>query len=318
MPELRRDYLTDNFVSIAEERGGRPFFYKHENVDLSHEGCPFCPENSFMTPKETYISPDARVRVVPNKYPAFSEREGEYGFHEVIIDTPDHAQKLKDFSLYDMRNVLLAIRERMECFYRNGQIKYVQIIKNDGRNAGASIAHSHWQLFALDFLPNIQEKIQANFFKYRRSIYSCFLCDLIKGTGLLRIYENELFLAYSPYASIYTHMVQIIPKRHISDFRHFDENYISALAEILKKIVTAIEIVNPGVSYNLCFQNIPYNMHGEKYKAGHFFIQVIPRIGNLAGFEFSTGCFINSVKPEKSCESLKNAIIRADINYANG
>lgn len=309
MPELRKDFLTDALVAIAEERGDRPHFYKHENIDLSGDNCPFCPENNNMTPKETYISKDGRVRVVPNKYPAFSIKSGEYGFHEVIIDTPEHDEKFKDFSINDIFTVFYAIRERLDTYFTNKRIKYVQIIKNDGRNAGASIFHSHWQLFALDFLPNIQKKIHSNLNKYSKTLSTCFLCDIKKSEGLLKICENELFMAYSPYASMYTHMVQIIPNNHVRDFKDFDDKHLLALAEILKKILNALEILNPGLSYNICFQNTPYNMKEEKYKSGHFFIQVIPRIGNLAGFEFSTGCYISMVKPENSCESLKKIIM---------
>jgi UDPglucose--hexose-1-phosphate uridylyltransferase len=213
-----------------------------------------------------------------------------------------------DFSDARLLSVLTAIRERIKVYAADNRIKYIQIIKNEGQNAGASIYHSHWQLFAIDFLPDTQKKMCTRLWNYSQIIGSCFLCDIKKDAGLLTVYENPLFLAYSPYASAYPHMVQILPKAHIGDFLCFDDTYLAALGDALKKIITALELINPGLSYNICFQNAPYNVKKEKYKASHFFIQIIPRIGNLAGFEFSTGCFINSVLPEKSRASLKELL----------
>jgi len=308
MPEIRKDFLTGATVAISEEREMRPFFHKREDMDVSRENCPFCPENAFMTPGDVYVSKDGRVRAVPNKYPAFAENSCAYGFHEVVIDTPVHEEKLKDFSIDGLGTALSAIRARTDFYYRNHQIKYVQIIKNDGQNAGASIFHSHWQLFALDFLPALQKTIHTNLYYYEQRVRSCFLCDIKNGAGLLTVYENAYFLAYSPYASLYPHMVQIISKEHIGDIRDFDGARLEALAESLKIIAAALDAVVPNLSYNICFQNSPYHMESVQYRAAHFFIRFIPRIGNLAGFELSTGCYISSVAPEKSCASLKKAI----------
>ncbi|MDR1687526.1 MAG: DUF4931 domain-containing protein [Clostridiales bacterium] len=313
MPEVRIDYLTEDIVTIAEERANRPHFFKHETHSGKQfteytEGCPFCPENSHMLPDPIYVSQNGRVIVVPNKYPAFSENGSGYGFHEVIIDTPRHTQKFNEFSEQEISGVLSAIQSRLNYYRTLKRIKYVQIIKNDGRSAGASIYHSHWQIFAMDFVPNKQRLIHTNLHNYRRELNSCFLCDIQKNEGTLKIYENAGFFAYSPYASLYPNMVQILPKEHISDFADFDGKAINSLSEILKKAVNALNILMDDVSFNICFQNAPYDSPDEKYKCGHFFIQLIPRISNFAGFELSTGCFINMVKPEKSCLKMKEII----------
>jgi len=305
MPEIRKDFLTGQLVAISEERGERPIFYTRGETDTSREQCPFCPENRHMTPDDIYVSDNKRVRVFPNKYPALTDTPRAYGFHEVIIDTPVHSEKLKDFNAGDITTIFLAIQSRLDHHYKNPKIKYIQIIKNEGQNAGASIYHSHWQLFAMDFIPGMQETIRKNLYAYSQKANSCFLCDLINGKNTSKICEDEYFLAYSPYASTCPHMVNITSKSHIGSFRELDAAALTALSHIIKKVLSALDTIVCGLSYNICFQDMPYN-------EGHFFVQLIPRIGNLAGFELSTGCFINYVLPEKSSGMLKDIIAKAN------
>lgn len=309
MPELRKDFLTEELVVIAEKRENRPQFFKPSfKEDTNTRDCPFCPENSDMTPPQLYISPCKNVRVIPNKYPAFVPEVGEYGYHEVVIDTPEHYKQMHEFSISELSEVIKAIKNRLNVYNCDRRIKYVQVIKNNGPDAGASIFHSHWQIFAIDFLPNKQNKIRENLELYSKATGRCFICDLCqdKYNGLLKITENESFVAYSPYASVYTHMVQIAPKAHISDFAHITEADGKALSSIVLTVVNALKMLNSEISYNICLQNTSYPCDN----IGHFYLQIIPRIGNLAGFEFSTGCFINSAKPEDSCDALKRIIAK--------
>ncbi|MDR3090849.1 MAG: DUF4931 domain-containing protein [Clostridiales bacterium] len=309
MPEIRRDFLTGTYVTIADERSLRPIFFETRNLpqETDADSCPFCPKNAHMTPSVVY-SKNA-VRVFPNKYPAFTEDSASgYGFHEVIVDTEEHALRFADFKPVDVYETLLAARSRCTFFSRNPRVKYVQVMKNEGAAAGASIEHSHWQIFALSFLPEMQWKIQSNFADYREKMGKCFLCDRYESGHLFAIAENEKFIAHCPWASAYTHMVDIMPKKHTSDLCAFSDDDLRHLAALIKKCVKALNTLKPGLSYNICLQNAPAGDCDERLKNGHFFVQIIPRVGNVAGFEFSTGCYINSVPPEKAKEELSRLI----------
>jgi galactose-1-phosphate uridylyltransferase len=80
-----------------------------QNVPSFLETCPFCPGNENKTPPEVMRFPSNTaepwaVRVIPNKFSALSgslqltrsvndvwRRIEGFGFHEVIIDSPDHS-----------------------------------------------------------------------------------------------------------------------------------------------------------------------------------------------------------------------------------
>ncbi|GHU51184.1 galactose-1-phosphate uridylyltransferase [Clostridia bacterium] len=319
VPELRKDFLTGLYVTISEARGNRPYMFNNIAEFAEESGasskCPFCPENSELMPETVYTTPNGLVRVIPNKYMAFSsESPTAYGFHEVVIDTLEHKKRVTEMKIAELFEVFFAIQQRLRHYAGDERIKYVQVIKNDGKSAGASLRHLHWQIFAMSFLPERPQKIQNNFLKYHRQTKSCFFCDRGK-MEILKVAENNAFIAYCPFASTYTNMVNIAPKRHVSDFGSFTKDELKYLSQIFKVCVSALRALVPNIAYNVCFQNALYNTESpekedeeNEFSGGHFFLQIIPRISNMAGFEFATDCYINSVRPEKTCELLKNII----------
>lgn len=301
MPYLRKDYLTEQWVTIAQERANRPMIHASEESE-----CPFCTGNSHLTPPPILVSSDGLIRVVPNKYPAFSMEIGDAkGYHEVLIDTPVHYELFHDFSVSHVRLVLEALQARSRSLSRLPSIRHVQIFKNNGVGAGASIAHSHWQIIALEMVPSLQQTIQKNFRSYEERHGKCYLCEIMKRVSAYLITENESFIAHTPESGLYTFGVDITAKRHVAHFEDLSKEELSLLAEIMERVLQMLCRAKPGLAYNICFQSRPRLEESEK--VGHFFIQIIPRLGNLAGFEFSTGCYINSVTPEVAAEILRNS-----------
>jgi UDPglucose--hexose-1-phosphate uridylyltransferase len=80
--ELRQDPLGGGWVAITVGRAARPeAFLADVGTPRGPLGCPFCPGNEHMTPPEVWADrrpgtepdrPGWRVRVVPNKFPAFA------------------------------------------------------------------------------------------------------------------------------------------------------------------------------------------------------------------------------------------------------
>src|SRR2546430_15060225 len=114
-PELRRDPISGRWVIISSARGKRPAVAmprQEEELPEVRERCPFCYGKEDATPFEIYSyrpdhsrsnQPGWKVRVVPNKFPAFgifpevfirrfglSQIATGYGAHEVVVDSPDH------------------------------------------------------------------------------------------------------------------------------------------------------------------------------------------------------------------------------------
>ena len=135
MPELRKDPITGRWVIISTDRSKRPSDFAREPERKMSSMCPFCPGNEDKTPPEilAYRSngaapnkPGWNVRVVPNKFPALGiegamDKRGEglfdrmngIGAHEVIIETPEHGEKMAEYSEKRLEDVLWAFPDRM-------------------------------------------------------------------------------------------------------------------------------------------------------------------------------------------------------------
>ena len=115
------------------------------------------------------------VRVVPNKFPAVAPSETlcptclplsdvtpagaipGFGRHEVIIESPRHVASLSQLTPAEAEVVFRAYRDRIRDLKAEGGFKYVQIFKNVGSAAGASLEHVHSQLVALPGVPEVVE-----------------------------------------------------------------------------------------------------------------------------------------------------------------
>ena len=102
------------------------------------EECPFRAGHEERTPPETLRLPEAdewTVRVVPNLYRALERQE-------VVIHTPRHVRSLAELEEHEIDLVAEAWRRRREAVPDG----YAHAFVNEGRDAGASLPHSHSQL----------------------------------------------------------------------------------------------------------------------------------------------------------------------------
>jgi UDPglucose--hexose-1-phosphate uridylyltransferase len=307
--ELRKDYILDRYVIISSGRGKRPFEFKKEcsenNDDPSK--CFFCPGHEDQTPPEIGRIPSGdnwQLRWFPNKF-AVVTKEGDpsirtdnkfftfasgYGFHEVIVETNDHSKQLADLEIEQIKMLLGIYIERINNLSKKENIEYVSIFKNHGREAGTSLVHSHSQIIAYNKLPNlIKDKVQAV-----KNYSSCPYCEIIniEKDSDRRCFENNNFVAFSPYASRFHFEIWIFPKDHIKNITDMTDPQIWELAEILKKALSRLKELN--ISYNMA---LFYSPHGEDL---HFHIEITPRQAIWAGFELLTEDIINSMSPEDS------------------
>lgn len=128
---------------IAAGRANRPGAWLPEieaPTDEELERCPFCGGREDRTPPEVLRLGDDpwRVRVVPNLYPAFERQE-------VVIHSPEHVRSIADLDERAVEAVAEAWERRLTAAREEG-FGYVHAFVNEGRLAGASLAHSHSQL----------------------------------------------------------------------------------------------------------------------------------------------------------------------------
>ena len=265
---IERNPITDDPVLIVPEREQRPNIFR-EGTDR----CPFCAGHEADTPPEIWRDGDPwRIRVFPNKYPA-TER------HEVIVETPDHHATFDQLAPDHAAAVIDSYISR----YYSLQSEYVCIFKNHGPSAGASIPHLHSQVIGTPFLPRRIEREAAAL------AHRCALCA-IDDEPLIKATENYRWIA--PRGSSMGYEQWIVPRRHEPEMREGLE-----LAALLQRATHAMMSVAD--SFNWIFINFP------RQPAAHWYVQLMPRLAVVAGFEIGSGSAINTMMPAEAARRLQ-------------
>ncbi len=332
MPELRKDPISGRWVIISVERGKRPTDFISPSLKRRAGGfCPFCPGNEHTTTPEIIAfrpastppnSPGWTLRVVPNKFPALQihgdlNKRGEgifdmmngIGAHEVIIETPDHQQSLATMPQRAAEDVLWAYYFRLTDLKKDVRFKYVLIFKNEGEVAGATLEHTHSQLIALPIIPKTVREEMESSKKYYDAKERCIFCDIISQeaeSAKRVIYENDKYIAISPFAPRDPFEIWILPKRHESNFYPADKSFTS-LAEMLQRILKQLDAVLDFPPYNFILHTSPFKEEINEYY--HWHIEILPRLTKRAGFEWGSGFFINPTPPEEATRFLREAKI---------
>jgi UDPglucose--hexose-1-phosphate uridylyltransferase len=303
---------------------------------------PFAEGNEARTPPELYAvrpaggapnSPGWAVRVVPNLFPALSESDaaapaaaegrteaagaaaggslrgdahGELfrslparGAHEVIVNGPQPVLSLAELPVGQVATAIDAWRERMRA---HADSAYVQLIVNERREAGASLPHTHAQLYALDFVPAAIARERERFGAYTtRTMGQSLLGDLVAEEVRLRerivaIDDDAVLMA--PYASRLPFQLMLAPRRPRARFEDDGPTGAALLHEGLCRLARHLGASPP---LNLWVRTAPRG-------AEHFCwrIDIVPRLTHLAGLELSTDLNLNIVAPEHAAALLRD------------
>lgn len=239
--------------------------------------CPFCPGNEKDTPPETYRlgkgvadGPGWQVRVVPNKFNITD-------IHEVIIHSPDHEKSVDELPLSQVELIIKAYKERFSFNKEKGQ---VYIFSNHNLASGASLIHPHSQLV---IVPN---GVKTNTLEVQPVV------NIVE--------QNDSFISYCPEFSEWAYEVWITNEIQNSNFKDINETQIKNLAKILQSSLIKLKKIHavhyPKKSYGYNFYISP----GQNW-----YLRIIPRFMERAGFELSTRIMVNSVDPKKAAEEFK-------------
>jgi len=149
--------------------------------------------------------------------------------------------------------------------------------------------------------------------KYYQEKNRCIFCDIVQyhqNNNQRMIVENDHFLAFVPYAPRFPYEIWILPKKHISHFMKTEDQELSYLSEILKKLLVSMKKSLNDSPYNLILHTTPFERKGEKsyLESYHWHMEMLPTITKVAGFEWGTGFYINPVIPEDAAEVLRKNI----------
>lgn len=135
----------------------------------------------------------------------------------------------------------------------------------------------------------------------------CVFCSIIqqerKGPRL--VLENSKFIVFAPYASVHPMEFWIVPKRHDITLLGLSQFEVKAFAETMKASLEGLRTLVNDPPYNYGFHLTLDKNAGAYY---HWHLEVYPKLSIWAGFELSTGIYINTVTPETAAESLRKTI----------
>jgi UDPglucose--hexose-1-phosphate uridylyltransferase len=335
LPELRIDPLTGLRTIVAGDRADRPGggFSVEPRPPLDPETDPFLEGHEDRTPPEVYAlrpkggepdTPGWLVRVVPNLYPAlgdgdhappadplaagrgqpdlFSSKPAT-GAHEVIVNTPAPAASLADLDAEQLETALGAWRERMRAHAEDAE--YVHVIVNEGREAGASLPHSHAQLYALGFVPAAVARERERFTAWHeRTQGRNLLEDLVQEEVRLRerfVAVDSEAVALCPYASRVPFQLTIVPRTPRARFEDDGPLGAALLLDVLKRFEALFGAVPP---FNMWVRTAPRGTTTFCWR-----IDFVPRLTQLAGLEMGAGVNLNIVPPERAAEQLRDAAV---------
>jgi UDPglucose--hexose-1-phosphate uridylyltransferase len=325
LAEVRVDALTGLRTIVAGERatrpGGGPRATPPEPIDPATD--PFAAGHEDRTPPELAAvrpnggPPDSEgwtVRVVPNLYPALApapdlpgERDAHpelfysepaRGSHEVIVNAPDPVTSLADLELGQVEAAMTMWRTRMRA---HEEAAYVHLIVNERREAGASLPHTHAQLYALTFVPAAVARERERFAAHAvRTMGGNLLEDLVQEEVRRRerlvAYDDEAVLI-APYASRLPYQLMLAPRMPQGDFAADGPLGAALLHDGLRRLRTVLGASPP---LNLWVRTAPEGAETFSWR-----IDILPRLTHLAGLELGTGVNLNVVAPEQAAAELR-------------
>jgi UDPglucose--hexose-1-phosphate uridylyltransferase len=202
-----------------------------------------------------------RVRVVPNLYPAFERQE-------VVIHSPEHIRSLADLPEAQIELIAEAWQQRIEAALEEG-FTYVHALVNEGRLAGASLAHSHSQLVWL------REDPPAVAAESRSGLEQLTLDDLrvLEHGGAVAVVHGA---GAGPYESLIV------------------GGTLADRLGALRQLVARLRELEGPFAWNAW-------LHAREPKHMHF----VPRLTALAGIELGAGLYVNVLPPEVAAERLR-------------
>ena len=339
-PELRIDPLTGHKAIVAGARAGRPGGELNATpaAEIDRGSDPFAEGNEDRTPPELYAvrpngglpnAPGWTVRVVPNLYPALvpegqdEGREPEqpenpalspgvnanrdlfwsapaHGGHEVIVNSPKPVVSLAALTPAEVATAMDVWRERMRT---HADAAYVHLIVNERKEAGASLPHTHSQLYALDFVPAAVARERERFGAYAtRTMGGNLLADLVqeevrKRERIVAIDEDTVLMA--PYGARVPYQLLLAPRRPRPRFQDDGPTGAPMLHDALNRLAQRLGASPP---LNLWVRTAPRD-------AEHFCwrIDILPRLTHLAGLELGAGVNLNIVAPERAAAELRDS-----------
>ena len=222
------------------------------------------------------------------------------GAHEVIVNAPEHATTLAGLSPERFAGAVDAWRQRIRA--HAAESAYCHLIVNEGSEAGASLVHTHAQLYALEFVPVTVARERERFTAYNERTAGGHLLEDVgaeevrRGDRLVAVDDDALLVC--PWASRSPFELRVIPRRPARSFEDDDSG-----TEMIRTAITALGELLEAPPLNLWVRTAPSDA-----SEFHWHVDILPRLTIRAGFELGTGVEVNTYPPERAAEDLRGVI----------
>lgn len=331
--EIRSDIWTGREVIVAGDRADRPQTVSARQADL-HDATgkdleakldPFLEGREEDTPSERLAlrchgSPRNEagwlLRVVANRYPAVapftdSRLLAAQGIHDVVIECPDFRRCWLQFSTAEVARVLIAWQMRQRQLLGHPEVKSIQVFRNQGAAAGASLGHSHSQIISLGSVPKLLQQRLKNAEGFQR--WRAF--EMLERH---RVVVADRFLVICPDASWVAGQLRVCfgaaESAEAEPFHRLPVQLILELADVLRRCVSLVMQCFPGASFNVVL-NQPSAEHLDAFP---WSIDLMPRTASFAGFELSCDIPIITTSPESAAGLYRAAWERPFDKTSNG
>jgi UDPglucose--hexose-1-phosphate uridylyltransferase len=204
--------------------------------------------------------------------------------------SPDHGRTFADLSDDAATEVVSVLRDRVRLHLDAG-LPFCTAIINQGRTAGASIAHPHAQVFGLGFVP---PDVAAAIDRQLAAPDDLLEDDIADARDRELVLADGEVATWCPFASTSPLLVRLCHADPGATFDAATDTEIAAMAIATRNALAAL---------GRAVEHAPYNV--VVHTAPRWYIEITPRLAIIAGFEQATGVFVNTIPPEHAVDFLR-------------
>jgi UDPglucose--hexose-1-phosphate uridylyltransferase len=184
--------------------------------------------------------------------------------------------------------IATAWRERAAAARAAG-FPYVHALLNEGREAGASLPHSHTQLAWLSDPPPAVAAEEAG--------GDCGVCGHVAAeldSGERIVLERDGLVLAAAYGGRLPYELLIAPREHPAGSA-FESGLLAPALALLAEALRRLH-AHEG----------PAPANAWLHDGGHWHLEVLPRLTVFAGIELGAGIYVNSLAPEDAAAILRD------------
>ncbi len=222
---------------------------------------------------------------------------------EVVVFR-DHDRRLEDMEVDEVAEILDVVRSRLAVEALTARTS-VQVFVNVEAVAGASIAHPHAQIIALDFVP---QALALEFDTMARLGADPLQRDLELADEHDLVISDGAITAWSPWGTTSPFAVRIAPRVPGPAFVDLDAAAVAAVARTLRDTLRAMNDLLEQPAYNV----VVFLDQTRGPLVRRWRLEVVPKVSFGGGFEIGTGVTTHAAEARATADALRRHLVRDD------